>query len=73
MDILEKRREYYIKNREELLKKSKQYYYDNRIERQAYNKEYWMKNGNKYVEERKNKKKNKKVYQENHDIIVYFN
>ena len=49
-----------------------QYYYDNREERQIYNYEYWSINGHKYIEERKEKIKNKK-FKIVPNIIVYFN
>ena len=34
MDFKEKRRQYYINNRDRILQLNKQYYYDNREERQ---------------------------------------
>jgi hypothetical protein len=34
MDVQEKRKQYYIKNRDKILEKSKQYYHDNKEERQ---------------------------------------
>ena len=52
MDIKEKRKQYYIDNRDKILARNKQYYYDNIEERQRYNKEYWSLNGHKYVEKR---------------------
>ena len=52
MDIKEKRKQYYIDNRDKILERNKQYYYDNIEERQRYNKEYWALNGHKYVEKR---------------------
>ena len=33
MDIKEKRKQYYIDNRDRILERNKQYYYDNREER----------------------------------------
>ena len=72
MDIKEKRKQYYINNRDKILEKYKQYYHDNKEERQKYNYEYWSINGHKYIEERKEKRKNKrnKIVP---NIIVYFN
>ena len=52
MDIKEKRKQYYIDNRDKILERNKQYYYDNKEERQRYNKEYWALNGHKYLEKR---------------------
>ena len=59
MDIKEKRKQYYLNNKDKLLTYSKQYYYENKEERQKYNYEYWSKNGHKYMEERT---KNRKQY-----------
>ena len=72
MDIKEKRKQYYINNRDRIIERNKQYYYDNREERKKYNYEYWSVNGHKYMEERKEKRKNKrnKIVP---NIIVYFN
>jgi hypothetical protein len=39
MDIKEKRRQYYIYNRDRILEKSKQYHNDHTKERQKYNNE----------------------------------
>jgi hypothetical protein len=39
MDIIEKRKQYYIDNRDKLLQQAKQYYWDNKEERKIYNKE----------------------------------
>ena len=51
-NILEKRKQYYLNNRDKILQRNKQYYYDNKEERQRYNNEYWALNGHKYVEKR---------------------
>ena len=72
MNIKEKRQQYYIDNRDRILQRNKQYYYDNIEERQKYNYEYWSVNGHKYIEERKEKRKNKK-FKIVPNIIVYFN
>ncbi len=40
MDIKEKRKQYYLNNRDKILEKSKQYYHDNKEERQKYINEY---------------------------------
>ena len=53
MDIKEKRRKYYIDNRDRINERNKQYYYNNIVERQRYNTEYWSLNGHKYVEKRR--------------------
>ncbi len=72
MDIKEKRKQYYIDNRDRILQRNKQYYYDNIEGRQKYNYEYWSVNGDKYIEERKEKRKNLK-FKIVPNIIVYFN
>ena len=36
MDVKEKRRQYYINNKDRILEKSKQYYHDHKVERQKY-------------------------------------
>ena len=45
MDIKEKRKKYYIDNRDRINERNKQYYYDNIEERQRYNTEYWSVHG----------------------------
>ena len=72
MDIKEKRKQYCINNRDRIIERNKQYYYDNLEERKKYNYEYWSVNGHKYIEERKEKRKNKK-FKIVPNIIVYFN
>ena len=72
MDIKEKRKQYYLNNRDRILQRNKQYFYDNREERQAYSNEYWSVNGHKYIEERKEKRKNKN-FKIVPTIVVYFN
>ena len=52
MDSKEKRKQYYIDNRDRILERNKKYYHDNKDERQKYNREYWASNGQKYVEKR---------------------
>jgi len=52
MDIKERRKQYYIDNRDRILERNKKYYHDNKDERQKYNHEYWAINGHKYVEKR---------------------
>jgi hypothetical protein len=52
MDSKEKRKQYYIDNRDRILERNKKYYHDNKDERQKYNHEYWASNGQKYVEKR---------------------
>jgi hypothetical protein len=52
MDSKEKRKQYYLNNKDKLLTYSKKYYYDNSKERRKYNQEYWALNGHKYIEKR---------------------
>ena len=47
-------------------------YYDNKEDRQRYNNEYWALHGDKYKEERKIKRRNRK-FKTVDKIIVYFN
>jgi len=76
MDSKEKRKQYYIDNRDKIIERNKKYYHDNKDERQKYNYEYWSVNGHKYMEERKEKRKEKRKnlkFQIVPNIIVYFN
>ena len=52
MDIIEKRKQYYIDNKERIKIKNKKYYHDNKAERQIYNRDYWALHGQKYVKQR---------------------
>ncbi len=63
MDINEKRKRFYLNNKDEILTHSKQYQYDNRLARlqynydnidvrKNYNNEYWALHGYKYIEQR---------------------
>ena len=61
MDIIEKRKQYYIDNKDRILQRNKQYYYDNKEVRQAYNNEYWSLHGHKYTEERSKSIEYKKI------------
>ena len=61
MDVKEKRRQYYINNKDRILEKSKQYYHDNKEQRQKYNQDYWALHGHKYVDKRKVDEKFKEV------------
>ena len=74
MDIKEKRKQYYINNRDRILEKSKQYYNDNKEERQKYNNEYWSLHGQKYMQKRSVdpdfKEKKKKYYNDNRDKLI---
>ena len=65
MDIIERRKQYYIDNKDILLEKSKQYYYKNKEVRQKYNNEYWALNGHKYIEQRSKNNEHKKKQREN--------
>ncbi len=49
MDLKQKRKQYYIDNRDRIIQRNKQYYYDNKVERQRYNNEYWALHGHKYI------------------------
>ena len=68
MDIKERRKQYYIDNQESIKQKNLQYYYDNIEERQRYNNEYWALHGDKYKEERKIIRQNKR-YNKNFKIV----
>ena len=72
MDFKEKQKKYYIDNQERIKEKNLQYYYDNKEDRQRYNNEYWALHGDKYKEERKIKRRNRK-FKTVDKIIVYFN
>jgi len=48
----ERRKQYYLDNRERILEKNKQYYYDNIEIRKEYNRNYWEINKDKYLERR---------------------
>jgi hypothetical protein len=77
MDIKEKRRQYYINNRDRILEKSKQYYNDHKEESQKYNNEYRSLNGHKYVLKRTKdeniKIKNREYYNNNKDKLIIQN
>ena len=64
MDVKEKRRQYYINNKDRILEKSKQYYHDHNEQRQKYNQEYWALHGQKYVDKRKVDEKFKESYKQ---------
>ena len=75
MDIKEKRKQYYINNRDRILEQSKKYYYDHIEQRKEYNNKYWSLNGYKYIERRRNDDEYKakqsqyyKIYREEHKI-----
>jgi hypothetical protein len=74
MDIKEKRKQYYIDNRDRIIERNKQYYYDNKEERQKYNNEYWALHGHKYIEKRNSdeniKERRKKYYNDNKDKLL---
>jgi len=74
MDIKEKRKKYYIDNRDRIIERNKKYYYNNIEERKKYNYEYWSIHGHKYIEERKKERHNKRYDKKTLDnIIVTFN
>ena len=74
MDIKEKRKQYYIDNRDRIIERNKQYYYDNKEERQKYNNEYWALHGHTYMQKRSvdqnMKEKRKKYYNDNKDKLL---
>jgi hypothetical protein len=73
MDIKERRKQYYLNNREKILEKSKQYYHDNKEERQKYNNEYWALHGHIYMQKRSvdqnMKEKREKYYNDNKFVV----
>ena len=67
MDIVEKRKQYYIDNKERIKAKNKKYYHDNKAERQLYNRHYWALHGHKYIKLRSEDsiyKANQRIYYE---------
>jgi hypothetical protein len=67
MDIIEKRKQYYIDNKERIKASNKKYYHDNKAERQIYNREYWSLHGHKYIKQRSEDsiyKANQRIYYE---------
>ena len=52
MDVKEKRKKYYLENRERILQKNKEYYHNNKEARQEYNNKYWEEHKKKYLERR---------------------
>ena len=66
MDIKERRKQYYLNNREKILEKSKQYYHDNKEEILEKSKQYYHDNKDKILEKSNNitmiiKKKDKNI------------
>ena len=62
MDAKEKRKQYYLDNKERIKERNKQYYHDNKEVRQEYNRNYWSINGHMYIEQQKKTVDHKKVY-----------
>ena len=52
MDVKEKRKKYYLENRERILQKNKEYYHNNKEARQEYNNKHWEEHKEKYLERR---------------------
>ena len=52
MDITERKKQYYIDNKERIKERALRYYYDNKEKRIVYNKGYWAANGHKYIQKR---------------------
>ena len=48
----ERRKQYYLENRERILEKNKKYYYDNIEIRKEYNRKYWETHKDKYLKQR---------------------
>ena len=87
MDSKEKRKQYYIDNRDKIIERNKKYYHDNKDERQKYNREYYydnrqerLKYNNQYwsVNGHKYKGRSKHIIQDNFfhatslkDFIIY--
>jgi hypothetical protein len=74
----EKRKQYYLDNRERILERNKKYYYDNIEIRKEYNRNYWDINKDKYLERRSNDSEYKakhrlyyhNYYKINHEVKV---
>ena len=49
MDITERKKQYYIDNKERIKEKALKYYYDNKEKRIVYNKGYWDLHKHKYI------------------------
>ena len=67
MDIVEKRKQNYIDNKERIKAKNKKYYHDNKAQRQIYNRDYWAIHGHKYIKQRSEDsiyKANQRIYYE---------
>ena len=52
MDITERKKQYYIDNKERIKEKALKYYYDNKEKRIVYNKGYWDLHKHKYLKQR---------------------
>ena len=50
--ILKQRKEYYLRNRDKILQQNKEYYHNNREERKKYNNQYWEEHKEKYMKAR---------------------
>jgi hypothetical protein len=67
MDIVEKRKQYYMANKERIKANNKKYYHDNKAQRQIYNRDYWAIHGHKYIKQRSEDsiyKANQRIYYE---------
>ena len=67
MDITERRKQYYIDNKERIKEKALKYYYDNKEKRIVYNKGYWELHKHKYIKQRSEDliyKANQRLYYE---------
>ena len=60
MDITERKKQYYIENKERIKERALRYYYDNKEKRIEYNKEYWDLHKHKYLKQRSEDRENKK-------------
>ena len=60
MDITERKKQYYIDNKERIKERALRYYFDNNEKRIEYNKEYWDLHKHKYLKQRSEDRENKK-------------
>lgn len=57
----EKRKEYYLLNRENIIKKNREYYLNNKYKKALYAREYYQRKKSAIIESRKSKDNNCKV------------
>ena len=69
MDITERKKQYYIDNKERIKKRALRYYYDNKEKRIEYNQGYWALHKHKYLKQRSEDiiyKTNQRLYYQNY-------